>query len=278
MPNQDNGRFAEKIVFITGASSGIGEALAKELARQGAKIVLAARRVDRMDGVVNALRDLGRVALAIPCDVTKDGDLERAVAKAEEAFGRIDIVIANAGFGVVGKVEKLSLEDYRRQFETNVFGVLRTIHATLGALKQSKGTLVLMGSVAGYVSVPGSSPYSMSKHAVQALAHSLFHELKPHGVAVVHFCPGFIDTEIREVDNRGVRHPGRKDRNLDRLQMDCPKAARIMAKAIGRRCPEVVITNHGKGLVFMQRHFPWLVRMAISLFSVKGRKQPTDSH
>jgi len=127
------------VVFITGASSGIGAALAREYARRGADLALAARRTDRLDALAAELSAQGRRALVLACDVTRDGELEAAVARTRDAFGRIDVVVANAGFGVVGPVERLRLEDYRRQFETNVFGVLRTVYATLATSSARAG-------------------------------------------------------------------------------------------------------------------------------------------
>ena len=116
--------FAGQVVFITGASSGIGAALAREFARRGADLALAARRTDRLAALAAEITKSGRRALVLACDVTLDSDLEAAVARTREAFGRIDVVVANAGFGVVGSVESLGVDDFRRQFETNVFGVL----------------------------------------------------------------------------------------------------------------------------------------------------------
>ncbi|HXD97942.1 MAG TPA: SDR family NAD(P)-dependent oxidoreductase, partial [Candidatus Acidoferrum sp.] len=187
-------RFAGQVVLITGASSGIGAALAREFARQGADVVLLARRADRLAALAREIEGTGRRALVVTADVTVDGDLDRAVASTEAAFGRLDVVIANAGFGVVGPVESLTLDDYRRQFETNVFGVLRTVQATLTLLKASRGRLVILGSVAGHIATPGSSPYSMSKFAVRALAEALGHELAPTGVSVTLISPGFVES------------------------------------------------------------------------------------
>jgi short-subunit dehydrogenase len=195
------------VTFITGASSGIGAAVAREAARQGADVVLTARREERLRSLSAEIEAMGRRALAVRCDVTRDGDLEAAVSRARDAFGRIDHVIANAGFGVVGPFSKLGLDDYRRQFETNVFGVLRTVAATREELIATRGCLAIIGSVNGFVAFPRSAPYSMSKFAVHALASSLWFELRPHGVGVVLVAPGFVESEIRQVDNRGVHHP-----------------------------------------------------------------------
>lgn len=252
-------RLDGKVAFITGASSGIGAAMAREFSRRGADVVILARRADRLQELSDALRDGGGRALAAACDVTRDGDLEAAAASALEAFGRIDWVVANAGFGVAGPVHKLELEDFRRQFETNVFGVLRTVQATREALVESRGGLALMGSVTSYLSLPVSAPYSMSKHAVKALADALRAEMGRHGVAVTLLAPGFVESEIRQVDNQGNRHDHARDAVPSWLTMDTDRAASKLVRAILRRRRVVVITLHGKVLVFLERHAPWLV-------------------
>jgi short-subunit dehydrogenase len=266
--------FAGRVALITGASSGIGAALARELARQGADVVLLARRVERLEALARDLEATRRRTLVVAADVTVDGHLERAVAAARTAFGRLDVVVANAGFGVVGPVESLSLDDYRRQFETNVFGVLRTVQAALPALKATRGRLVILGSVAGHIATPGSSPYSMSKFAVRALAEALGHELAPAGVSVTLVSPGFVESEIRRVDNDGVFRGEARESVPAWLIMPAARAARQIVRAIGRRRREVVITGHGKLGVFVQRHAPWLVAAAIRLAGIRSRPQP----
>ena len=268
-------RFAGNAVFITGASSGIGAALAREFADEGADVALAARRVDRLEALASQIGKTGRRAVVIACDVTRDGDLERAAGQARAALGKLDVVVANAGFGVSGKLETLSLDDYRRQLETNVFGVLRTIYATLDDLKKTRGRLVLIGSVSGHVAVPGSSAYSMSKFAVRGLADSLGHELASYGVAVTLISPGFVESEIGQVDNRGVWRPQAPRRPLPAsVVMATPTAARRIVRAVARRRREVVITGFGKAAVVLQRHAPWLLAAIIRRFGIKGRREP----
>jgi short-subunit dehydrogenase len=268
-------RFAGNAVFITGASSGIGAALAREFAREGGDVALAARRLDRLEALAAEIGKTGRRAVAIPCDVTRDGDLERAAEQAWAALGKLDVVVANAGFGVTGKLETLSLDDYRRQLETNVFGVLRTVYATLDDLKKTHGRLVLIGSVSGHVAVPGSSAYSMSKFAVHGLAASLGHELAPYGVAVTLISPGFVESEISQVDNRGVWRAQAPRRPIPpAMVMATPTAARKIVNAVARRRREAVITGFGKAAVVLQRHLPWLLAAIIRRFGIKGRREP----
>jgi NADP-dependent 3-hydroxy acid dehydrogenase YdfG len=266
-------RFENKIVFITGASSGIGEALAREFARQGAHVALAARRTDRLNALKKEIEGMGRKAVAVTCDVTQDGSLESAVQVAREQLGPLDVVVANAGYGVAGPIEKLKLQDYRNQFETNVFGVLRTLFATLEDLKKTRGTAVLIGSVAGHISLPGSSPYAMSKFAVRALADAIRYELMPQGVAVTLISPGFVSSEIRQVDNSGAHHGEAPDPIPAWLRMPTEKAARDIVRATYRKKAERIVTGHGRVFVFIKRHFDWFIRLAVG-FGVRGRREP----
>ena len=257
------GAFDGQVALITGASSGIGEALARELAREGADLALVARRKGRLEALSRGLEAGGRRAVPIVGDVTLDGSIEEAAARAREALGKIDIVVANAGFGVAGKVERLTLDDFRRQFETNVFGVLRTVYATLDDLKRSRGRLVLVGSVSGYLGLPATAPYTMSKFAVHGLAEALGYELDRDGVSVTLVSPGFIDTELRRIDNRGALKEDARDFAPAWLRMPADVAAKQVARAIARREREVVLTLHGKVAIFLKRHAPWLLAPAL---------------
>lgn len=246
-------RIEDKVVLITGASSGIGEALAREYAGAGASVVATARREERL---ARLAEELGARALAVKADVRVDGDLENAVAKGLERFGRLDVAVANAGFGVAGPLETLTLPDLRRQLETNVFGVLRTFYAALAALKASRGTFVIVSSVMGHLATPGNIPYSMSKFAVRALAEGLRGELRAAGVGVVLISPGFVDSDIRRTDNQGAVHEHARDAVPGWLRMPADVAARKIVRAIARRRREMILTAHGKLGVFMARHLP----------------------
>ena len=256
--------FRDQVVLVTGASSGIGEALARELARRGAKLALCARRVDRLDLLAAEITAGGGEALVVPCDVTRDGEIEAAIARTVERFGRLDVAVANAGFGVTGPVEKLTLDDFRRQFETNVFGVVRTAYAALAELKKSAGTLVLVGSVSSYLAAPNTAAYAMSKFAVRAFAEAVTDEWRPLGVSVVLINPGFVESEIRSVNNQGELTDG-ADPVPRWLAMPREDAASDMADAIAARRREQVLTGHGRLAVLLSRHAPWVVQTAIRL-------------
>jgi NAD(P)-dependent dehydrogenase (short-subunit alcohol dehydrogenase family) len=246
--------------LVTGASSGIGAALARDIVLRGGAAVLLARRADKLDALC---AELGERALAVQGDVTVDGDVSRAVALGRGRFGAVDVVFANAGFGVAGTVTELELDDYRRQFETNVFGALRTVREALPELEACKGRIGMVGSVNGYVSIPGWSAYCMSKHALRSLAECLRLELLPRGVSVTHLAPGFVESEFRRVDKHSRLHEHARDPMPGWLVESAPRAARAMVDAVLARREEAVITAHGKVAVGVQRHAPKVVSTAL---------------
>jgi NAD(P)-dependent dehydrogenase (short-subunit alcohol dehydrogenase family) len=256
--------FAGQVVLITGASAGIGAALARGFAREGARLVLAARRLDRLEALAAELVAAGSPTLAVRCDVTRDGDVEAAAARARAAFGRLDVVVANAGFSVLGDLATLRLEDYRGQAETNVFGVLRTVLATVDDLRQSRGRLVIIGSVSGHVGRPGMSAYAMSKFAVRGFADSIRLELVHDGVSVTLVSPGFVESEIHRVDNRGVFRPDIADPVRPWLRMPADRAARRIIRAVARRRRERAISTLGRAAIFARRHAPWVLPRLVS--------------
>jgi len=255
--------FSSKSILITGASSGIGEELALQLAAAGAHLTLTARRRELLDALAQKISAAGHeTPLVVSADVTRDGDLEHAVSESLRAFNKLDIVIANAGFGVVGPFSKLTLDDYRRQFETNVFGLLRTLYAALPEIQKSRGNLVLIGSVAGWGATPGASPYAMSKFAVRALANSITAELALEGVKLTLISPGFVASNIRRIDNRGTFHSDAKEPIPEWLVMPTQTAVRQILRAIAKGKREAIITGHGKALVVIERFAPWIIRAA----------------
>ncbi|MEM9483926.1 MAG: SDR family oxidoreductase [Cyanobacteria bacterium P01_F01_bin.116] len=262
-------KYHNKVVLITGASAGIGEALAREYASQGANLVLLARRYDKLAKIVANIDPTGQRVLALSCDVTKDNDLEKAVSLAHQKFARIDIAIANAGWSLKGNLENLSLDDYRRQWETNVFGVLRTIYATLDDLKQTQGRLAIIGSVKSYLALTGDSAYSSGKFALRGLCEALTGELAPYGISVTLICPGYVATEIRQIDQQGKFHNDWQDQTSSRLLMDAQTAAKQMITAIHRRQREQIQTPYGKLVVFLIRHLPGVVFWLTSRLNVK---------
>jgi short-subunit dehydrogenase len=180
------------------------------------------------------------------------------------------VVVANAGFGVADRIDRLTLDDFRRQFETNVFGVLRTVYATLADLKQTHGRLAIIGSVNGFIAPPSSGAYALSKFSARALAYLLHAELAPQGVSVTHVAPGFVTTEIFQVNKQGKYNPEAKIDVPAWLRMPAATAARHIVRAMRKRKREVVITLHGKLAVWLANHTPWLVYGVLKLAVQRG--------
>jgi NADP-dependent 3-hydroxy acid dehydrogenase YdfG len=182
----------DPVFLITGASSGIGEATARVAAEHGYRLLLAARREDRLRELVAELGGEER-ARAVRCDVTEWEDVEAAFAAAVESFGQVDVAFANAGFGAQRGFLAESVEHWRSMVLTNVYGAALTIRAAIPPLRETRGHLLLTGSVAGRVALPGSL-YSATKWAVTALAESARYELSGSGVRVTLIEPGMVDT------------------------------------------------------------------------------------
>ena len=189
----------DPVFLITGASSGIGAATARQAAQAGHRVVLAARSTDKLEALADELGGAER-ALAVACDVTEWEQQEAMVATTLETFGRLDVVFANAGFGATRGFLEESPEHWRSMVLTNVYGAALTIRATIEKLRESRGHLLLTGSVAGRVALPGSL-YSCTKWAVTAMAQAARQELDDNsGVRVTLIEPGMVATPFFEND------------------------------------------------------------------------------
>lgn len=186
-----------KIVVITGASSGLGEATARHLASLGAVVVLGARRVDKIDALARELNAAGHQALALQTDVTDSAQVQRLADAAVAAYGRIDVMINNAGLMPHSPLERGKIADWDRMIDVNIKGVLYGIAAVLPAMQARKaGHIINVSSVAGHKVRPGSAVYAATKHAVLALSEGLRLEVKPYNIRTTVISPGAIDTEL----------------------------------------------------------------------------------
>lgn len=251
-------QFHGQVVWITGASAGIGRALAREFARRGADVAVSARREDRLAEVVAEVESMGRKALAVACDVTDDAAVARAVGAVLARFNKLDVAIANAGFGVTGRLEHLPDADLRRQFDTNVFGAMSTARHALPALRNSRGRLAFVASVAAFINSPKTGAYSASKFALRSLGLTLQQELYGSGVSCTLLHPGFVASEIAQVDNAGNFDASKPDNRPAQLMWPAEKAARVMAAAVHARKREFVFTGHGKLGAWIGAHAPGL--------------------
>jgi short-subunit dehydrogenase len=220
------------VAVVTGASSGIGWATGWALAGAGSRVVLAARRTDRLDELAGQIRSRGGEALGVRCDVTSVEDLEALRDRTLETFGRCDVLVNIAGIPGGGRFDQLSLEQVERVVATNYLSVVRATKQFLPILlDQGRGHVVNVASLAGRFAVPGSSVYSSTKHAVVAFSEALYYELAPRGVLVTAVNPGLVRTE-------GFPQRGRRRGVL----MSPERVAEVIVDVIRRdRAPEVFV-------------------------------------
>ncbi len=259
------------VAWITGASSGIGRALALELARRGADVALSARRSDRLEQVAAAIEAQGRRALVAACDVRDDGALADTVERVAGALGRLDVAVANAGISVGGRVEDLDGAAWRRALEVNVVAAAMTARYALPTLRQTRGRLALVGSVAAYLPAPSFGAYHASKYALRALGHTLSAELAGSGVSCTTVHPGFVESEISRVGQDGRFDPARIDPRPAPLMWPADRAARVMLAAILARRRELVFTAHGRAAAFLGMHFPALAHFVMTRGAMRAQ-------
>jgi NADP-dependent 3-hydroxy acid dehydrogenase YdfG len=186
-----------KVVVITGASSGLGEATARHLSAQGARLVLGARRIERLQALAGELTGSGGKALAIATDVTDRAQVKRLVDAAVQTCGRIDVMINNAGLMPQAPLERLKVDEWDRMVDVNLKGVLYGIAAALPYMKEQKsGHIINVSSVAGHKVGPGFAVYAATKHAVRALTEGLRQEVKPYNIRTTVISPGAVATEL----------------------------------------------------------------------------------
>lgn len=191
---------------VTGASSGIGAAIARELLAEGSAVALVARRRDRLETLAREFP--AGLGMPLPCDVTSSSAVAEAAGQVAGAFpDGLDLVVAGAGLAVIGRADEVPPDAYRRMFETNVLGLVETTRAFLPALRRRKGVLVVVSSILARIAAPGLAGYCASKFAVRGFVGSLRFELAADGVAVVEVCPGSTDTEFFSAEAPRERLP-----------------------------------------------------------------------
>jgi short-subunit dehydrogenase len=185
-----------KVVVITGASMGIGEAIALEFVRHGASVVFSSRDAQRAEAARQRVGDLERT-FAMACDVSKRSDLERLLQQTLSRYKRVDVWVNNAGFGLMDSVASMDMAECRRMFDTNLFGVLDAMQLVTPVMKQQgSGSMINIASTAGHIAVPYMAGYCASKHALRAVGNAARLELRGTGVNVLTVCPGYISTDF----------------------------------------------------------------------------------
>ncbi len=230
-----------KVVVITGASSGLGEATARRLAAEGATVVLGARRADRIQALADELSASGGKALSVETDVTSLDQVKRLVDTAVERCGRIDVILNNAGLMPLAPLERLKLDEWNRMIDVNLKGVLHGIAAALPYMRaQKSGQIINVSSVYGHKVDPGAAVYCATKFAVRALSEGLRQEVKPYNIRTTVISPGAVATELLDhVSEPDVAKSLRKF--VDKIAVPADSFARMVAFAIAQ--PEEVDVN-----------------------------------
>ena len=249
-------KFKNKIIIITGASSGIGEACAFEFARQGAKVILAARTESNLKKVETEIIKLGGEAYSIKTDVRKIDDCKNLIDKTIKKYKKIDILINNAGISMRAAFEDLDLSVIKELMDTNFYGAVYCTKFALPYLLKQKGSVIGISSITGLTPLPGRTGYAASKHAMDGFLNTLRLENYRKGLNVLIVHPGFTNSNIRNTAlNKNGLAQGETPRDEEKM-MSSERVAQIIAKAAHKRERDLILTNQGKLAVWLHRNFP----------------------
>lgn len=248
--------FKNKVIIITGASSGIGKALAIECAKRGASLVLAARDLQKLEETAAGLQQFSAPVLLVKTDVSKEADCESLIRRAIEQFGKIDVLVNNAGISMRALFEEVDLDVLRRLMDTNFWGTVYCTKYALPYLLKSGGSLVGISSIAGYKGLPGRTGYSASKFAMQGFLEVVRIENMKKGLHVLIACPGFTASNIRNSAlAKDGRQQGESPRDEDKM-MTAGEVAVHLCNSIVKRRKSLILTSQGKMTVLLNKFFP----------------------
>jgi len=271
--------FQDQVAIITGASSGIGKSLAIQLAAQGAKVAIAARRVDCLEDVAAECRSSGGGVLVVPTDVSDESQCKRLVNKTMEAFGRLDMLINNAGLAVLARLEDYSnLDLFEHTLNVNFYGAVYCTYYALPYLKQSNGRIVAVSSLGGKMPAPYNSAYVSSKFAMHGFFDSLRMELVRHGVSVTVICPYWVVTSFHEaqLDKDGVPRGPRGRGIYNEKMMTAERCAEIILQASYGRKRELMM-GPGNLIVWLKLLAPGLLdRFVIAFLKAAVRREQAN--
>jgi short-subunit dehydrogenase len=233
------------VVIVTGASAGIGRALALQLAGQGAKVAIAARRLERLEQVAAECSTLGGEALVVPTDVSDEAQCKTLVEKTVAAFGRLDMLINNAGLAAIALFDEFpDLHLFKHTMDVNFFGAVHCTYYALQYLKQTRGRIVAISSLGGKAALPYNTPYIASKYAMHGFYDALRMELMLHGVSVTVICPSWVVTEFHEaqMDKDGLPKGPRGRAIYSKNTMTADQCAEITLRAAFKRRRELLMS------------------------------------
>ena len=248
--------FENKVVVVTGASSGIGEALAREFAARGARVVMGARSADKLESIASQIRSAGGQAVCQPVDVTDREQCKALIDKAVEAYGGIDVLICNAGLSMRALFDECDLSVLHRLMDVNFWGTVNCTKYALPWLQKSKGSLVGISSVAGLHGLPGRTGYSASKYAMTGFLETVRIENLHKGLHVMVACPGFTASNVRfaalTADGSCQGETPRDEAGM----MTAEEVARIVARGIERRKRLCLMEWEGRATHFIKKFAP----------------------
>lgn len=260
----------DKVVIITGGSSGIGKALAIEFGKLGAKIVITGRNEARLNEVGQALDQINAPNLCLALDVSNEKDNEQLVKETIKSFGKIDILINNAGISMRALLEEIDLKVFKKVMDINFNGTLYATKYCLPHILASKGSIVGISSINGYRGTPARTAYTASKYAMNGFFEALRTEVMHRGVHILVACPGFTGTNIR---NAALTADGTSQGDSPRDEgkmMTAEAVAQGIIKAIKKRKRDIVFTTQGKLAVFLNKWMPG--RMDQIVFNVFAKE------
>jgi short-subunit dehydrogenase len=260
-----------KVVVITGASSGIGRATALRFATSAVSLVLAARKLEKLEAVRQQAETKGAKVLVVQTDVSKEDDCKQLIHSTIDNFGTIDVFINNAGISMRALFNELDLEVFKNVMNVNFWGTVFCTKFALPYLLKSKGSVVGVSSIAGYVGLPARTAYSASKFAMHGFLEALRTENLEKGLHVLVACPGFTASEIRK---NALTADGKAQSNSPREEgkmMSAEEVANNIFKAIKVRKQKIVLTGEGKMAVFLSKFLPKVIQQAV--FN-KMKKEP----
>lgn len=252
-------KFKDKIVLITGASSGIGEAAAIEFAKHGSNVILVGRRKEKLVEVEKKLSKYNISSLVCPCDVSKKSEVKDMCKVVLEKFGKIDILVNNAGFAIYGKVSDLDIDEIESQMATNYFGMVYCIKNFLPKmLEQKSGHIVNVASVAASFGLPGIASYCASKFAMLGFSEGLQHELKGSGVRVTVVSPIMVKTNFFDHSSFDSmpKNPS--------TAISSQSVAKAILKASNSSRLEIIVPSVIRGAIWVKHTFPYLINPIIA--------------
>ena len=269
-------RFDNKPVVVTGASSGIGEALAREFAARGANVVLGARSADKLERITAEIRATGAQAVCRAVDVVKPEECERLIGAAVEHFGGIDVLVCNAGISMRALFDDVDLAVLHRLMDVNFWGTVNCCKYALPYLQQSRGSVVGVSSVAGLHGLPGRTGYSASKYAMTGFLETLRIENLRKGVHVMIACPGFTASNVRfSALTADGSQQGATPRNEEKM-MTPQQVARIVARGILHRRRLCLMEAEGRATHFVKKFAPALLDRLFYMVMAREPDSPLE--